>query len=84
MDLVEFGFKPFTRLLVVLGTIVLFAYSTLTEMTLSDTLRYIGNEAFYDSMLMEITIPTSVESIGDGAFEACGVPRHATVSDHHR
>ena len=44
----------------------------ITNVTLPDTLKKIGYEAFYNKdYLKEIVIPASVTSIGDGAFSGC-------------
>ena len=38
---------------------------------LPDTIKNIGTYSFYDSSLSEITLPSSLTSIGDDAFEDC-------------
>jgi hypothetical protein len=46
--------------------------STLTSVVIPDSIKSIGDEAFYGcSSLTEITIPDGVTSIGDGAFAGC-------------
>ena len=50
----------------------IFKNSSLQSITLPETLRYIGSEAFYGcSSLKEINIPSSVSTIDTSAFENC-------------
>lgn len=50
----------------------IFKGSNIERVTLPETLRYIGDEAFYKcDALTSIDIPSSVTTIGDSAFEGC-------------
>jgi hypothetical protein len=49
-----------------------FSFCHLTNVTIPDSVDYIGSDAFAFSLsLSNITIPDSVTSIGDGAFWSC-------------
>lgn len=48
-----------------------FANSTVDEVSLPETLKSIGDNAFTASLLTEISLPPSVTSIGKSAFENC-------------
>ena len=53
----------------------------ITNVTLPDTLREIGSEAFYNNdYLKEIVIPESVTSIGTGAFSYCDRLQKAVIN----
>jgi hypothetical protein len=58
-----------------IGLRTFYDYMNLTHITLPDTLKTIGGDAFRQTGLVEITIPRSVESIisssGGGAFADC-------------
>ncbi|MBQ7914152.1 MAG: leucine-rich repeat protein, partial [Clostridia bacterium] len=56
--------------------------SSLTSITIPDSVTYIGEYAFYDcSRLTSITIPDSVTSIGNYAFEYCSSLTSITIPD---
>ena len=56
--------------------------SSLTSITIPDSVTSIGNYAFYCcSSLASITIPDSVTSIGDYAFSACSSLTSITIPD---
>lgn len=58
------------------------AGNKITEIKLPDTLRSIGERAFYACRnLSEIVIPDSVEEIGRGAFEECSGLRSAVIGE---
>ena len=55
-----------------IGEHAFFDFSSLTSVTIPDSVTSIGNDAFYGcSDLTSITIPDSVTSFGDGAFSLC-------------
>lgn len=45
--------------------------TNVTQYVLGEGITSIGDSAFYDSSLISIVIPTSVNSIGKGAFDFC-------------
>lgn len=45
--------------------------SPLTSITIPDSVKYIGSDAFSGTAITDITIPDSVTSIGDHAFDYC-------------
>ena len=56
--------------------------SSLTSVTIPDSVTSIGNAAFYYcTSLTSITIPDSVTSIGDWAFEFCSLLTSATIGN---
>ncbi|HIU60675.1 MAG TPA: leucine-rich repeat domain-containing protein, partial [Candidatus Stercoripulliclostridium merdigallinarum] len=55
-----------------------FKSTYLTELTISESLKSIGAEAFRNSKLRDLTIPDSLESLGEKAF-AAGEFTSATV-----
>ena len=56
--------------------------SSLTSLTLPDSVTSIGNQAFsFCGSLTNLTIPDSVTSIGDGAFEGCTGLTDITIPD---
>ena len=46
---------------------------------LPDTLKRIGKEAFLDSSLTEINLPSGLEELGPEAFSGCGMLRHVRL-----
>jgi hypothetical protein len=52
-----------------------FCYNNLVKVTLGNSLRTIGIQAFYGNPLTEITIPNSVVEIDQSAFENCRLTR---------
>ena len=55
-------------------------YSSLTSITIPDSVTEIGLEAFFDcTSLTSVTIPDSVTSIGDYAFEGCTSLKSITI-----
>lgn len=63
-----------------------FAYcSKLSEVTLSNNLTFIGENAFFAcTSLTEIDIPDSVERIGEYAFSSCEKLKSVSLSDNLR
>ena len=53
----------------------------LTNVTLPSTLKTIGIEAFYDAALKELTIPASVDEIGEAALVTRNTLKKVTVED---
>ncbi len=54
---------------------------TLRSVTLPDTIRSIGKDAFKEcELLSEINLPTSIRSIGESAFAYCKSLKHAAAS----
>ena len=51
--------------------LVRYLNSTATEYTIPNTVKRIGDDAFYQSRIASITIPESVTSIGSWAFQRC-------------
>ena len=45
--------------------------SSLTSVTIPNSVTYIGGCAFYESGLVNVSIPNSVKYVGDGAFHEC-------------
>ena len=45
--------------------------TTVKTIVFPDTLKSIGDYAFYGSAIESVTVPASVETIGDGAFSSC-------------
>ena len=58
-----------------------FGGSSLTNLTIPDSITNIGNYAFISSSLPGITIPDSVTGIGDYAFNGCGRLTSVTIPD---
>ena len=57
-----------------------FGYENLAEITLPNTLKSIGKEAFYGcDSLTEVTLPNSLESIGRSAFYGCDSLKKVTI-----
>lgn len=53
----------------------------LTNVTLPSTLKTIGIEAFYDAALQELTIPASVDEIGDYALVTQNTLKRVIIED---
>lgn len=45
-----------------------FEIESLEQIGIPESVKYIGDEAFYNNMIKDVTIPDSVISIGNGAF----------------
>ena len=75
----SYAIKEGTRLL---AEFAFGGFSSLTSITIPNSVTSIGNYAFYDcSSLSSITIPNSVTSIGNGAFEYCSLLRSVTIGN---
>ena len=55
---------------------------SLTSVTIPDSVRFIGDEAFYNSALTDVTIPDSVTSIGMRTFGYCSNLTSVAISDN--
>ena len=65
-----------------IGEHAFFDFSSLTSVTIPDSVTSIGNDAFYGcSDLTSITIPDSVTSIGSNAFRGCIGLTSITIPD---
>ena len=71
-----------------IGYRAFYGCSSLTSVTIPNSVRSIGGGAFYKcTSLTSVTIPNSVTSIGDYAFEDCAslisveVPIHTKIED---
>ena len=65
-----------------IGTFAFYNCTSLTSITIPDSVTSIGDEAFYDCLsLTSITIPDSVTSIGDAAFGDCSSLESITIPD---
>ena len=53
----------------------------LTNITLPDSVTYIGKEAFAHCRLTSINLPNSVTTIGESAFEYCGTFTDITIPE---
>ena len=53
----------------------------LTKVTIPSTLKTIGVEAFYDAALQEITIPASVDEIGEAALVTQNTLKRVVIED---
>lgn len=60
------------------------AVKKLKQITLPNTLKTIGDYAFYDAGLTSVEIPVDVESIGDMAFALCTEIKKIVIPDHVR
>ena len=75
----SYAIKEGTRLL---AEFAFGGFSSLTSITIPNSVTSIGNYAFYDcSSLSSLTIPNSVTSIGNGAFEYCSLLRSVTIGN---
>lgn len=54
----------------------------LTDITIPETVKIIGGNAFEASGLTDVTIPDTVESLGSGAFEDCTKLTHVKLPDN--
>ena len=59
-----------------------FAYESLTSVTIPNSITKIGEDAFVYTNLTEVTIPESVTFLGDGAFFRCDDLADVTVPEH--
>ncbi|MDE6441725.1 MAG: leucine-rich repeat domain-containing protein [Clostridia bacterium] len=58
-----------------------FDNNKLSEVTLADSIRTIGDRAFQNSCIKELTLPRGVVSIGESAFASNGVLRSVVIPD---
>ena len=56
-------------------------YTSLTNVTIPNSVRNIGDSAFYNCGLSGITLGTGVTNIGDSAFAWCGSLTNAAIPD---
>ncbi len=54
----------------------------LTEITISDGIEKIGDDAFYSTEITDIILPDSVTYIGDGAFSSCRYLKNVKLSNN--
>ena len=77
---VTFNFQTFT--VVGIGSYAFHFCSSLTSVTISDSVTSIGDRAFYGcSSLMSVMIPISVTSIGEAAFSGCSSLTSVKIPD---
>ncbi len=65
-----------------IGDRAFYQYEDLTTVTIPNTIKTIGNEAFQQCWIESMTIPNSVTSIGDEAFFYCQQLKSLTLSDN--
>lgn len=73
------GIILFDNCVTKLGTQVFQNKTTLSDMTIPDSVTEIGNAAFYGTALSSLTIPNSVTSIGVSAFTQCTILSSVTI-----
>ena len=62
-----------------LGDMSFYGWSKLKNVTLPDGLKYIGTSCFYNTAIESITIPESVESMGNTVFWECYKLKSANI-----
>jgi hypothetical protein len=54
-----------------IGNRAFWGYTSLTNVTIPESITSIGDDAFYDTGLTSVTLPDSITSIGDETFADC-------------